>query len=174
MKQRAIRKVDDAIRSGQLWRAKEILSGNIATEPFDPTLYHRYGDLLLKMGDDIEAGKYLFLSGVREMQYEKAISLFVRKYTKKNHPNLFYTFPAPARLGSLQSYPEATAKELQDLGFSSTWEKKQPEARRPTRGSKVKAYLGLGLIGFLLLCLLVGIIRGIVKVISIIGAIMSP
>jgi hypothetical protein len=174
VKQRAIRKVDDAIRSGQLWRAKEILSSNIATEPFDPILYHRYGDLLLKMGDDIEAGKYLFLSGVREKQYEQVINLFVRRHTKKDHPNLFDTFPAHARLGSLQGYPEATAKDLQGLGFPSTWEKKRPEARRPTRGSKLKAYLGLGLIGFLLLCLLVGIITGIVKVISIIGAIRSP
>jgi hypothetical protein len=42
-----------AIESGQLWRAKEILSGRVGTSPFDAKLYEQFGALLLRMGDEV-------------------------------------------------------------------------------------------------------------------------
>jgi hypothetical protein len=42
--------VAQAIDSGRLWRAKEILSGRIGTLPFNAELYEQFGALLLRMG----------------------------------------------------------------------------------------------------------------------------
>ena len=53
-------RVDEAIERGEMWRAKEILRGNIGTSSYDSQLYERYGRLLLDLGEMVEAGKYLF------------------------------------------------------------------------------------------------------------------
>ena len=52
-----------AIESGQLWRAKEILGGRVGTLPFDAELYEQFGALLLRMGDDVQAGRKVAPSG---------------------------------------------------------------------------------------------------------------
>ena len=59
--------------AGQIWRAKELLRGNIAGGRVDPPLLEEYGRLLDSVGDRVEAGKYLFLSGVRSPAYDAAI-----------------------------------------------------------------------------------------------------
>ena len=89
IKKLPIERANKAIQEGQLWRAKEILSGNIGIREFEPELYQHYGELLLKIGDLIEAGKYLFLSGVRKPEYNESINLYVKKHTKKKHWNVF-------------------------------------------------------------------------------------
>ena len=43
--------VADALAAGKLWRAKEILSGRIASQPYSPALYEQFGALLLRIGD---------------------------------------------------------------------------------------------------------------------------
>ena len=53
--------------NGNLWRAKEILHKS--------EIYEKLGNVLLQMSDLAEAGKYLFLSGVRKPEYEKAIKI---------------------------------------------------------------------------------------------------
>ena len=55
--------VKAALTNNQLWRAKEILQGTIASSGYDPFLFEQYGLILFQMGDLMEAGKYLFLSG---------------------------------------------------------------------------------------------------------------
>src|SRR5207244_2839830 len=60
------KRVDDALARGELWRAKEILRGRVASSHFDPVLFERYGEVLLAAADLFEAGKFLFLSPFRE------------------------------------------------------------------------------------------------------------
>ena len=42
---------DAALAEGKLWRAKEILQGNLGTRGYDLELYERLGQVLLEMGD---------------------------------------------------------------------------------------------------------------------------
>jgi hypothetical protein len=46
------------------------------------------------MGDLVEAGKYLFLSGERKPEYEEAINIFVKRFTKKKQSILILCFTA--------------------------------------------------------------------------------
>lgn len=76
-------KVEMEIRAGRLWRAKEMVQGALAKPEFDPDLLEKYGQILLAMGDDLEAGRYLFASGRRRPDYRRAIDLFASRYPPK-------------------------------------------------------------------------------------------
>jgi hypothetical protein len=109
-------RVEDAVCEGQAWRAKEILRGNIRNSGFAPRLYERYGRLLLELGEQYEAGKYLFLSGERDRAYEESISLFLRRQ-RGNPPNdIALRFPRGARLAKLSAYPEPLRSDLRKFG----------------------------------------------------------
>jgi hypothetical protein len=112
-------RVTREISARRFWRAKEILQGALATYGYEPHLFEQYGRLLLLMGDAVEAGKYLFLSGVRAPEYREAIALFVNRHARRNPAQLYYTFPAAARLGRLEDYPPVVTKELVGLGVPS-------------------------------------------------------
>jgi hypothetical protein len=112
-------RVSREIAAKRLWRAKEILQGALSTFGYDTDLYEQYGQLLLLMGDDVEAGKYFFLSGVRKPEYREAIALFVNRHARKNPAQLYYQFPAAARLGKLDAYPPIVAEELVRLKVPS-------------------------------------------------------
>ena len=71
-----LERVDAELAAGRLWRAKEILRGRIAGGAVAPAVLERYGQLLEQTGDRLEAGKYLFLSGVRRSEYKPAIDVF--------------------------------------------------------------------------------------------------
>lgn len=106
-----------AIESGQLWRAKEILSGRIGTSPFDAELYETFGTLLLRMGDNVQAGRFLFLSGKRRPEYQSAIDLFLRKHARVGRGGLFAAFPAHVRRRPSTELPEQVQRELEALNF---------------------------------------------------------
>ena len=113
-----LRHVDREINSGNLWRAKEILQGSIAsTVGYDVDIYEKYGQILLQMQDNVEAGKFLFLSGKRCLHYEKAIELFLKKYAKRHDYTLYYAFPRAARLAKKNDYPETVASYLTEHNF---------------------------------------------------------
>jgi len=46
-------KLAHALAAGQLWRAKEILTGRIGSGRYQPDLCEQLGLLLLRMGDDL-------------------------------------------------------------------------------------------------------------------------
>jgi hypothetical protein len=110
-------RVDQAISEGQLWRAKEILQSNIRTQGYVPELYERYGQVLLEMCDLVEAGKYLFLSGKRDPAYERAISLYVARFTRRDPLRLYHSFPTKAKLAVASDYPRPVAETLRALGL---------------------------------------------------------
>ena len=162
-KENTLAKVDKALSNGTLWRAKEILQGNIACSPgYDAEIYERYGQVLLQMGDLLEAGKYLFLSGKKEPTYEEPIELYLRRFAKPGLHILYYTFPRNARLPQLKDYPDAVEERLRSLGYEDKWLKKyvHKPAEPPTVTSKVKSKL----LGFFLLLILVAFIIGVVQV----------
>lgn len=113
------KRVDAALAESKLWRAKEILQGNLRTHGYDLELYERLGQVLLEMGDTLEAGKYLFLSGAREPRYAEAIELYLARYAHKALRNLTGTLPNAARQTALDSFPEAVQGELRERQVQS-------------------------------------------------------
>jgi hypothetical protein len=109
-------KLQAALDTGQLWRAKEILAGRIGSADFSPELCEQFGKLLLQMGDDLQAGKYLFLSGVRLTEYESAIRLYVRRYSRAGWQSLLGSFPAAARRAVWADMPQTVKNELREAG----------------------------------------------------------
>lgn len=112
-----MRRVEVALAEGQFWRAKEILQGLLANGGHDPALYERYGRVLLQMGDLREAGRYLFLSGRREPEYQQAIDLFLGRHARRGWRSLLSAFPKPARRIRPDAYPDSVRRELVKLGM---------------------------------------------------------
>lgn len=111
-------RVDAEIVAGRLWRAKEILQGNIGKTGYDCDLFERYAQLLDRLGDKVEAGRFFFLSGKRSPENEEAISLYLRRYTRNGLTAFIATFPYAARLERLERYPDAVRRKLEELGVS--------------------------------------------------------
>lgn len=142
-------RVDRAIQRGEVWRAKEILRGNIRLRGYDVELYERYGRLLLDIGEVPEAGKYLFLSGQRSPEYEEAISVYLARHVP-NPEHMYFSFPRSARLNDIDQYPQEVRRTLESFDFPVAldgrlyalrrWREhgekmmaKQPDPPRPTR-----------------------------------------
>ena len=117
-KQSYQQRVEAALAEGKLWRAKEILQGRLGQSPYDPARYALYGTVLLRMGDLVEAGKYLFLSCERNSEYQEAIELYLRRHARRDWPSLAATFPRAARHLAADAYPEAVRQDLRRLGLS--------------------------------------------------------
>ena len=109
-------RVDEAIAQGEVWRAKEILRGNIRLRGYDADLFERYGRLLLEIGEMSEAGKYLFLSGRRSPEYEQAISVYLERHMP-NPEQMYFSFPRVARPDDFDEYPEEVRKTLESIDF---------------------------------------------------------
>ena len=155
---------DREIAAGNLWRAKEILHRSLKTAGYNVQLFEKLGIVLLQMNDLVEAGKYLFLSGVRKPEYEEAISIFLKKYEGKPH-NLFHPFPRAAKLSKISDYPEAVSAQLRELGFTDGLETVHG-ITQPTIGSGGKIALAVFLL--IVLAIIVLLILGIVKLFEIV------
>lgn len=111
------RRVDDAVARGESWRAKEMLRGNLRLRGYDVDLYERYGRLLLDLGEAMEAGKYLFLSGKRAPEYESPISTYLSRHIPRRLDDMYFSFPIAARLDDIDQYPDAVRQTLESLEF---------------------------------------------------------
>jgi len=111
-----LERAERELAKGNLWRAKEILQGSVGHSGYKVEIYEKLGNVLLQMQDLAEAGRYLFLSGVRNPEYEEAIAIFLEKYEGKPH-NLFRTFPRSAKLTKISEYPKIVAENLRELGL---------------------------------------------------------
>ena len=98
-----------------LWREKEIWQGRIGSAPYDPETYEKYGRALLLMGDKIEAGKYLFLSGRRTPEYEQAIEFYLRRHSRGSWQLLLSTFPKRAKNLRFEDFPKTVQIEFMRL-----------------------------------------------------------
>ena len=105
-------RVDVELSLGRAWRAKEILSGNIKAGLVSPEIFERYGVLLESLGDRLEAGKYLYLSGVRRPEYEYPIALFLRRHSKLDGPALVSRLPQAIRRIPFNALPPAVQQDL--------------------------------------------------------------
>ena len=110
-------RADQEIQRGRLWRAKEILSSSLEQYEYSPEIYRKYAEVLLLMGDDLEAGRFLLLSVDEPNESElAAIRLFVERYKNDGYERLLRRFPRSARLSTVESYPEYFRNYLNQLG----------------------------------------------------------
>lgn len=109
-------RVDVELSVGRGWRAKEILSGNIRAGLVSPEILERYGVLLESLGDRLEAGKYLYLSGVRRPEYEYPIALFLQRHSKLDGPALVSRLPNAVRRIPFNELPPAVQADLDARG----------------------------------------------------------
>lgn len=127
--------VDRELAAGRIWRAKEILQGRLRSAGYDAALYERYGFVLFQLGYMVEAGKYLFLSGVRKPEYREPIGIYIERHGKSLN-SLRDTFPACVRRTGIPSYPENVLDDLQAAGFSLA------DFKRATRKESPSGSLG--------------------------------
>ena len=117
MKPGLYERVNAAVQRGQVWRAKELLRGNIGSGSYDSPLYERYGRLLLNLGELVEAGKYLFLSGRRCPEFDEAIKVYLSRHPEDRPEVLYYSFPSAARFRQIARYPLAVRRVLEERGL---------------------------------------------------------
>ncbi|MBK9153233.1 MAG: hypothetical protein IPM25_03260 [Chloracidobacterium sp.] len=160
---KTLEKAEREIEKGRLWRAKEILQGSVSHATYNEDVFEKLGLVLLQMGDLPDAGKYLFLSGVRKPEYENAIGIFLEKH--RNPFNLFRTFPPSAKLRRLSDYPPQLAEELRELGFQEPPRENARAFVSPNVGSNI---IPIFIFLSILLGILTLIILGIVKLVEII------
>ena len=164
-----LNRIRQHLNEGNLWRAKEILQSNIRSHAFNPQLYEAYGQVLLMMGDTIEAGKYLFLSGETQSTYKPAIDLYLYRHAKKDWKSQYGTFPHQAKLAQLMDYPVQVQDVLRGIGCSDRIEREIAQASYAspvvTWRRKAVVLIGLAVVVLILICALAGagvIIRGLV------------
>jgi len=80
-------------------------------------LFRSIADLMLLMGDTLEAGKYYLLSVAEPNKPElTAMECFLFRYRKSGHRNLIGLFPPQSQLVRLNRYPAFLQNHLRQLG----------------------------------------------------------
>jgi hypothetical protein len=160
------KQIAELIANGEHWKAKEKLQGRLSALTYDCDLFESYGQVLLKMHDSLEAGKYLFLSGARKPEYDDSISLFLDRYSQKDICYIYHSFPKAAQAAEFSEFPSVVIRELNERGFSQNDIRKRTELGKPS-SSPGNSFVG-GLIVTVLLALLGGFlvsaVRGLVWV----------
>ena len=143
-------RVEKEIRQGRGWRAKEILAGHIGNDDYDPELYALYGRVLRRLGDEVEAGKYLFLSGEVQGDEQQAVALFLARCGPGEM--LHASFPARARNLRIRYYPDSVRAELEARNYGGGTRSPQDPPELPSEPTDlIEAILGAGCaIAFLL------------------------
>ena len=72
------------------------------------------------MGDTLEAGRFLILSGTLDARYREPVELYLRRFGEQDWTHLVGTFPTAAKLPSISDYPESVSKVLRSLGGTET------------------------------------------------------
>jgi hypothetical protein len=156
-------KLKPILEKKEYWKAKQILRSRIKnSDRYNPELFGLYGKVLAKMQDDMEAGKYFFLSNLRGPDYDDKIRLFLARYTNtknKRCVSLTCQFPGIARYRKIEDFPEPTRSDIIKLGL-------KPDASPEKEASveKIKSNIIDALIFILIIMVLVSIPIGIVTI----------
>ena len=160
MTNRILDKARAEIEKGNLWRAKEILQGAIRSESYDVKLFEMMGTVFLRMGDLPEAGRFLFLSGVRRPEYLEPIEVFLSRHKQKEPHDFVRLLPRRARLRTVSDYPDTVAQVLREMGFPEVLRDEDVISDQPKTGNSTLASITCGTIALITLAL---IILGVLK-----------
>ena len=90
-------RIDAEISNGRLWRAKEILTGRLASSNYDPALFGKLAIVLDGMRDDDEAGRYYLLSGATDGRGGELARHFLDSRREASVAQIWLTMPKAAR-----------------------------------------------------------------------------
>ena len=113
---RSIERAEREVRSGRIWRAKEILRSASARVPADAALLERYGQLLDEVGDRFEAGRCLYASGAREPAYAAAIEVFLSRLSRATPQQFLSELPSAVRAMPFTALPPTLQEDLRRRG----------------------------------------------------------
>lgn len=151
-------KVDAAIQRGEIWRAKEILRGRVGNSGYDSQLFERYGVILLRTADTFEAGKFLFLSGVRNEEYTQPVQLFLERHRRKQPKRIWDAFPKRIQKTEISQWPKSVVDELAILGVNIEKLQSAGHARVvASRNNKLLFYFALTFVILILVAFLLGV-----------------
>jgi hypothetical protein len=156
--EKILERADAELAAGRAWRAREILGGAVGFTGGSAEILERYGLVLLQLGDLLEAGKFLFLSGRRGPDLEPAINLFLQRHGRASVAHLIAQFPAGVRRLGFDALPEAVRSELLARG-AKPWPPRPARPRGARVASRWSAAAGWGcmvLIVLMLICAVVG------------------
>ena len=154
-----LNRVNAEIAAGRIWRAKEILRGNIASGRIEPEVLEAYGRLLARLGETPEAGKYLFLSGAREESYSEAIAVFRKRIANRKASDLVGQLPAAIRRRLFHELPPTVQRQLIELGLDPPLfaGRRERLVTATTRGERLATVGCLVVLGVLFVALLLGL-----------------
>ena len=131
-----LERAERELHAGRLWRAKEIMRGAVAAGHSDPVLLERYGQLLDALGDRLDAGRYLFASGVREARYQEPIKLFLERHARASPDQFAQLMPRSVRRTAFPDLPAALQEELRRRAVPAS-HFKPPGASEPSVGTRI-------------------------------------
>jgi hypothetical protein len=152
-----LKRAQDHIEAGRLWRAKEILRGTIASSP-ETAILEAYGRLLERLGDRLEAGKYLYLSGARTPQDEDAIALFTQRHVNRRGKDFIALFPAAVRRLRFETLPDAVQDDFRARGVTPSMLGPPLERQKlpPARMRIWQSAIAIAIVAMFLLALALG------------------
>ena len=112
-------KVVECLRRGELGRAREILGSRMSQSGFDPNALEQLGQVLLQMRDDVNAGRYLFLSGRQCPAYGDAIAAFLLRCRKTDLRQFVSQWPAAVRRVRIADLSPGARGELSVRGITT-------------------------------------------------------
>jgi hypothetical protein len=157
--QSTISRAEAELANGRLWRAKEILGSSISVYGYSRDLLQSMANVLLRMGDDLEAGKYFLLSVETPTPSQREfIELFLSRCGDQKYHSLLAKFPAATRLENRDDYPEFLRNHLAKNGAPAKLFRATKQSVAVSSGPKDRLFLiGCSVIGFALLaCVVVG------------------
>ncbi len=123
---KTIQRAQAELTDGRLWRAKEILASSLAAYGYSREIYLAYANVLVQLGDQLEAGRFFLLSVDNpDDQQRQLVELFLKRYQKDDWMRLLLRFPKPARLSERSKYPNYLRNYLETLQAPSILDQEQ-------------------------------------------------
>ena len=147
------------------------MQGAMRGAAYDVQLFELLGTVLLRMGDLAEAGKFLFLSGVRRPEYLEAIQIFLSRHGRKKPHDFLYTLPRSARLKNTSNYPHEVAQAFKEMGCPEVLKDRNRGFYPPETRTGIVPWLACVTIAVITVGVL---ILGAIKVYELISSIRQP
>ncbi len=131
-----IERANIEMAAGRHWRAKEILASSLQTYGYSREIFYAYANILLALGDDLEAGRFYLLSvDEPDAAQSRVMELFLTRYRNGGWQLLRSRFPRSARLKKLADYPSVLRSQLERLGAPETMLPEQAIAHHAGKSS---------------------------------------
>ena len=150
--------VEPLISNGEYWKARQIFQtrlGNV--KECDREMYYAFANLLKEMHEDLEAGKYFFISGKRGKDIDQYIDLFFSVHTKRKLSALNGIIPASARIKNINQCPDTIKNKLIELKYKEDIKLIYNEVISESVPDWVIISIIIGIIGILLISVPVGL-----------------